>query len=83
MGRRSGKLITANESTVPAESLFDLIVMEDLESDGCLPNPPCADEGDGFKAFSESDYLLNQLAASETVPRRRGRRFTNGDAIKT
>jgi hypothetical protein len=33
-----GKLVTADEPASVAKPLFDAIVMEDSESDGCLPN---------------------------------------------
>jgi hypothetical protein len=83
MGTRSGKLVAADESTVPAESLFDLIVVEDFESNRRLPNPPCTDESNGFEDFGEPDDLFDQLVASKTVPRRRGRQFTKRGTIKT
>jgi hypothetical protein len=82
MSAGSGKLVTANESTVVAEFLFDLIMMEDCEGDRCLPDPPCADESDRFEVFSEFDDLFNQLVTSKTIPRGRGRRFTRRDATK-
>jgi hypothetical protein len=69
----SWELITADKSTVVAESFFDPIVVEDLEGNRCLADPPCADESDGFEISSESDDRSNQLVASETVPRGWGR----------
>jgi hypothetical protein len=83
MGTRSWKLITADESAVPAESLFDLIMVEDFESNSCLPNPPCANKSYRCELFGKSDNLFNQLIASKTVPRCRGRQFTRWDTMKT
>ena len=46
MGMRRRELIATDESSVLAKSLFDAIVVEDGEGDGCFPDPPCADESD-------------------------------------
>ena len=81
MGTRRRKLIAADKSTVLPESFFDPIVVEGSEGNRCFPDPSCADEGDGFEVFSQPDDLLNQVAASETGLRRRGRGFTK--TIKT
>ena len=81
LGARGLESIAADESTVPAESFFDPIVVEDFESNGCLPDPPCTDESDRLEVFSESDHLLNQLVASETAPRGRGRQFPKRDSM--
>jgi hypothetical protein len=83
MSAGSGKLIAADKSAVVAESIFDPIVVEDCESNGRLPDAPCADESDGFEVFSEPYDLFNQLVTSETVPRCRGRRFTRREAAET
>jgi hypothetical protein len=82
MGGRSRKLITADKPTVIAKSFSNHIVVEDCESYRRLPDPPSADESDGFEAFSESNDLLNQLFTSETVPQRRRREFAKWDAMK-
>ena len=82
MSVRSWKLITADESTVPAKSFFDSIVVEDGEGDGGFPNPPCADEGDGFEVFSKSDDLVDQFITSKTIPWRRGRQFAKRDTME-
>jgi hypothetical protein len=76
---RSGKLITSDKPSVLANSIFDPIVVEDGEGDRRLPDPPCADESDGFEVFCESDNLLNQLVTPETVPGGRWRGFTGLD----
>lgn len=55
------------------ESLFDTIVMESGDSDGCLADPTDTDESDGREVFGRTDNLLNQLTTSETGLRRRGR----------
>ena len=77
---RSRKLITADESTIVAKSFFDSMVVEDGQRNQSFPNPPCADESEGFEAFCEFDDFLNQFVTSETVPWRRGRQFAVGDA---
>jgi hypothetical protein len=52
-------LVTANESTIIAEPFLDSIVVEHVERDRCLPDPPCTDESDRFEVFGESDDCLN------------------------
>ena len=83
MSARGRKLITADESAVPAKPSLDLIVVENSERNARFPDPPCTDESDGFKIFSEFDDLLNQSVASETDSRGRGRGFTRRLAVKT
>ena len=83
MGTRSWELITTDESTVLAESVFDPTVVENSESNGRFPNPSCTDESDGFEPFGESDDLVDQPFTSETIPGRRRGQFTNGHAVKT
>jgi hypothetical protein len=83
MSTRGQKLVAADETTVLSKTFFDPIVVEDGECYRCFPDPPCANERDGLEIFSESDDLLNQFIASETVPRGRGRRFTNRDAMRS
>ena len=73
MGKRSGKLIATNESTVPAKSFFDSLVVEDGEGNRCFPDPSRANESDGFEVFSESDDVVDKLVTTETVPRCRRR----------
>ena len=46
-GTGSGELVATDEAPVGAESLFDTIVMEDSEGNGCLSNSTGTDEGDG------------------------------------
>ena len=59
MGTRGWKLVAADESTVLAKSFFDPFVVEDGEGNRCLSDSSCPDKGDGFKAFSEFDDLLD------------------------
>ena len=73
MSTRSRELVATDEPAVLAEPLFDTIVVEDSQNDGCLPDPPCADESDGCEGFGEANDLLDQLVASETGPWGRGR----------
>jgi len=70
------ELVTAYEPTILSEPLFNAIVMEDDEGDGCLPDPSCADESDGCQVFCETNDLPDQFVASKTGPRRRGRGFS-------
>jgi len=67
------KLVAADEPTVVAEPLLDAIVMENGQSNGRLPDPPCTDESDWSEVLSETNDPLDQLVASETGPGRRGR----------
>ena len=78
---RNGELIKSDESTALAKSFFDSFVVEDSESNGGFPGPTCTDKSDRFEAFSQSDDLLDQVVASETVPRWRGK-FTSENATK-
>ena len=73
---RRGESVAIDESAVLAEPFLDSIVVEDSESDGCLPDPTCADESDRRAALSEANDPLDQLVASETGPWWRGRQFT-------
>jgi hypothetical protein len=49
--------------------------MEDGQSDGRLPDSTGTDESDGCEVFGQTNDLLDQLATSETGPRRWRRRF--------
>ena len=68
-------MVTADEPTFVAESLFDSVVVEDFQSDGRLPDPTGTDESDGFEVLGQVDDPVDQLATSETGPWRRGRRL--------
>ena len=78
MSARGRELVTADEATVVTESLFDAVVVENGESDGCLADSTDTNESDGREVFSQTNDLLDQLVTSETGPRRRGRWFTKG-----
>ena len=73
MSARGGELVASNEPTVDSKPLLDAVMVEDGQSDGCLPNPPRTDERDWSEMFCEANDLLDQLLASEAGPRRRGR----------
>ena len=73
MGTRSWELIAPDESTVVSKSFFDPVVVENSESNRRFADPSCTDESDGFQVFGESDDPFNQIIASETSPRGRGR----------
>ena len=83
MGAGSGELVATDKSTIGAKSILDAFVVEDGEGDRCLPDPTCTNESDRFEGFSESNDLLDQLLASETGPRCRGRGFSGRGAMKT
>ena len=76
MDARSGELIAPDKSTVLPKPLFDALVVEDGESDGCLPNPPRADESNWSEGFCETNGPLDQLVASKADPRRWRRRLS-------
>jgi len=73
MSARGGELVATNKSTVVSKPILDAIVVEDGQSDRCFPNPPRADESNRGEMFRKTKYLLNQLLAPETGPRRWGR----------
>ena len=83
MGVGGGELVTADESTVVTEPLFDAILMEDIEGDGSFSDSPWTDEGDRSEVLSEIDDLFDQLATSETGPRWRRRQFSGRDTTQT
>ena len=76
MRTRSWELIATNEPTVLAKPLLDAIVVEDGQSDRRLPDSSCAGESDGCEVSGETNDLLDQLIASKTGPRWRGRRLS-------
>jgi len=69
-------LITADEPTVVAKPLLDPIMVEDGQSDGGLADSASTNEGNWDKVLGKTDYLLNQLVASEEGPRWQGRGFS-------
>ena len=66
-------MVATDEPTVITESSFDAIVVKDGQSDGRLANPAGTNESDGCQVVCQINDLLDQLATSETGPRRRGR----------
>jgi hypothetical protein len=76
MNTRGGELVATNEPPVLAKTSLDAIVVEGGQSNGCLPDPACTDESDWCEGIGETDDPLDQLVASETGPRWRGRRFS-------
>ena len=75
---RGGELVTTNKPTVVSEPFLDTIVVEDSESDTCLPDPCCANESDRDEALCEINDIFDQFITSEAVPGRRGRQFSRG-----
>ena len=70
---RGGELVATNKPTVVSKPFLDAIVMQDSQSDGRFPDPPCADESDWSEVFREANDLRDQLVASNTGPWRWGR----------
>ena len=70
------ELVTSDKPTILAKSLFDAVVMKNGQSDGCFADSASTEESDWSQVFGETDDFLDQFVASETGPRRRGRRFT-------
>ena len=75
MGARRDESVTADEPTVVAKPLFDPVMMEDGQGDGCFSDSTGANESGGCEVFGQTDDLLDQLVASETRPRCWGRGF--------
>jgi len=76
MSERGWELVATDKPTVGPKPFLDAIVMEDGESNGCFPNPPCADESDWSEILCKANDLLDQILASETGPRWWGRRLS-------
>ena len=81
MSARSRERIAADESTVIAELSLGVYVVEGLEGDGSFPEPPWADQSEGFEAYDRSDDLIDQPPAPETDPWRRGRQFSERNTL--
>ena len=73
MSGRCRELIAPDEPTVLPKPFLDAIVMEGLQSDGCLANPASANESDRSQVLCQADNLLDQLVTSKKDPGRRGR----------
>ena len=73
MNTRGGKLIATDEATVVPESVFDAVMMEDGQSDGCLANPASTNESDGCEVFRQTYDLLDQFVTSKAGSRCWGR----------
>ena len=73
MSLRGEELVATDKPTVVSKPFLDATVVEGGQSNSCFSDPPCADEGNWSKMFSEVDHLLNQLVASKACPWRWGR----------
>ena len=73
MSERRWELVASDKSTVFVEPPLDAIVVEDSQSDGRFPDPPWTDESGWSELFRKTEYLLDQLVASEADPWWRGR----------
>ena len=82
MSARGRKLVATNKPTVYSEPFLDALVMEDGQSDGCLPDPSWTDEGYRSEVFCETNDLLDQVVTSETSPRWRRRKLSGRDAMR-
>jgi len=65
MSAGGGDLITTDEATVVAKPLFNVLVMEDSQSNRRLANSTSANQGDRNEIFCEVNDPLNQLVASK------------------
>ena len=63
MGTRSWKFVAANESTVLAKQLFDVIVVEDGERNGCLPDPSPVGFSASSMTFLSAHCVKNRSSA--------------------
>ena len=61
-------MVAANETTVIAKPLFDLIVVENSQGDGGFADSASTDESDRNEVPNETDYLFDQLVASKEGP---------------
>ena len=73
MSTRCRELVATDEPAVVPEPFLDPIVVEDGQGNGCFPDSPWADECDRREVFSKAKNLLDQIVATETSSRSRGR----------
>ena len=76
MNLRGGELVATNEPAVVSETLFDVIVVEDSESDGRFSDSSRTNESDWSEGFSDTNNPFDHVVASETSSRPRGRRLS-------
>jgi len=69
MSERGRELVTSNEPTVVAKPSFDAIVVENRQSDGCLPDPTGTYQSGRGEVFRETDDLFDQSITSKEGPR--------------
>ena len=69
MSEGGGELVTADEPAVDAESLLDVIIVEDGESDGRLSDSANTNESEWSGVFCQTDKIPDQLVSSKEVPR--------------
>ena len=63
MCERGGELVAADEPAAIAKPLFDAIVMQNGQSDGCLANSAGTNERDWSEVLHQTNDLLDQLVA--------------------
>jgi hypothetical protein len=68
MGPCRWELITSNEPTVFAKSLLYVVVVENGQSDGCLPNSTCADESDRYETVRKLNDFFQSVHRVQTGP---------------
>lgn len=81
MSRRSWEFVATDEPTAIAKPFLDAIVMQDSESYRGFTDPPCTDESEVFEVYGKANDFLDQPIASETGPRWRRWRFSQGSTI--
>jgi len=67
MRERGGELVATDELVIVAETLFDLIVVENGKSDGCLAYSTSTNKSERSKIFCQIDELPDQLVSSKEV----------------
>ena len=73
MRTRCRELVATDETTIISKPFLDVIVVEDGQGNGRLPDPPWTDKSDWGQVFCKADYLLDNFVTTETGPRWWGR----------
>ena len=81
VGLRRLELVAADEPPVVAKPLLNAIVVEDSQCDRCFANPTRTNKGDRIETFGEANDVFDEVIASETIPRWRGRRFSDRKSV--
>ena len=73
IGARSRELVATDEPPVIAKPFFDAIMVEDCQGYERFPDSTSADESDWTEIFCKGNDAFDEIVASKTGPRRRGR----------